>query len=100
MTAHTIEFTASRRRRRSLCGPTPCLAARLSLGVILVGSAPTVALAQAALTWSDVRTRFQATNPSLQAGQIGIDESKAAEITANLRPNPNWSFAFDQIGNT
>jgi cobalt-zinc-cadmium efflux system outer membrane protein len=47
-----------------------------------------------------VRSRFQATNPSVQAGELGIDESKAAEITAELRPNPNWSSTFDQIGNT
>ncbi len=36
----------------------------------------------------------------MQAGQIGIDESKAAEITAFLRPNPQWSLTLDQVGNT
>ena len=45
--------------------------------------------AQAALTWSELRAKFEATNPTLIAGRIGIDESKAAEITAYLRPNPN-----------
>jgi cobalt-zinc-cadmium efflux system outer membrane protein len=40
------------------------------------------------------------TNPTLAAGQIGIDESKAAEITAYLRPNPLGSLTLDQIGNT
>ncbi len=58
------------------------------------------AAAQAPLTWPDVRARFEATNPLLQAGQIGIAESRAAEITAYLRPNPSWSLALDQIGNT
>ncbi len=53
-----------------------------------------------ALTWSDIRDRFRATNPTLQAGQIGIDESKAAEITAFLRPNPQWSLTLDQVGHT
>jgi cobalt-zinc-cadmium efflux system outer membrane protein len=56
--------------------------------------------AQKALTWQEVRERFEASNPSLRAGQIGIDESKASEITAYLRPNPQASLTFDQIGNT
>ena len=51
-------------------------------------------------TWHDVRDRFEATNPTLQAGRIGVDESKAAEITAFLRPNPQWSLTLDQVGNT
>ncbi len=58
------------------------------------------AAAQTALTWQELRDKFLATNPSLQAGQIGIDESKAVEITAYLRPNPTLSTTFDQIGHT
>jgi cobalt-zinc-cadmium efflux system outer membrane protein len=34
-------------------------------------------------------------NPSLRAGQIGVDESRANEITANLRPNPNLTLSTD-----
>jgi cobalt-zinc-cadmium efflux system outer membrane protein len=79
---------------------TRSIVARLNVGLIAIGSVATVARAQTALTWSDVRARFQATNPSLQAGQIGIDESRAAEITAYMRPNPSWSFTLDQIGNS
>jgi len=44
--------------------------------------------------------RLQAVNPVLQAGLIGVDESKATEITAFLRPNPTWSLTLDQVGNT
>ena len=44
--------------------------------------------AQTALTWQEVRAKFEAANPTLQAGQIGVDESRAQEITAYLRPNP------------
>jgi len=55
---------------------------------------------QTALTWTQVRDRFRATNPTLQAGRIGIDASRAAEITAYLRPNPEWSLTLDQVGNT
>jgi cobalt-zinc-cadmium efflux system outer membrane protein len=48
-------------------------------------------------TWDEVRTRFQAGNPTLRAGQIGIEESKAQEITAFLRPNPTLGILADQI---
>ena len=53
--------------------------------------------AQQALTWQEIRARFEAANPSLRAGQIGIDESRANETTAYLRPNPNFSILADQI---
>jgi cobalt-zinc-cadmium efflux system outer membrane protein len=44
-----------------------------------------------------VKTKFEAANPTLRAGQINIDESKAAEITAYLRPNPGFGFNIDQF---
>jgi cobalt-zinc-cadmium efflux system outer membrane protein len=53
--------------------------------------------AQQALTWQEIRARFEAANPALRAGQIGIDESRANETTAYLRPNPNFSVIADQI---
>jgi cobalt-zinc-cadmium efflux system outer membrane protein len=52
---------------------------------------------QRALTWQEVRDKFEAANPSLRADAIGIDESKANETTAYLRPNPNLSLLADQI---
>jgi cobalt-zinc-cadmium efflux system outer membrane protein len=51
--------------------------------------------AQKALTWQEVRDKFEAANPTLRAGQIGIDESKAQEITAFLRPNPSLTISTD-----
>jgi cobalt-zinc-cadmium efflux system outer membrane protein len=51
--------------------------------------------AQKPVTWQEVRQRFEAANPTLRAGQIGIDESKAQEITAFLRPNPNFTLSTD-----
>jgi len=51
--------------------------------------------AQKALTWQEVRDKFEAANPTLRAGQIGIDESRAEEITAFLRPNPNFTLSTD-----
>ena len=47
------------------------------------------------VTWRQVKERFEATNPTLKAAQLSIDESRAAEITAFLRPNPDLSFASD-----
>jgi cobalt-zinc-cadmium efflux system outer membrane protein len=52
---------------------------------------------QNAVTWQDLRDRFVATNPTLQASKIGIAESRAQEITAYLRPNPNVTGVLDQI---
>ena len=57
--------------------------------------AQTPAPAPSPLSWEQVRQRFEQSNPTLQAGQIGIDESKAQEITAFLRPNPNFTVALD-----
>ena len=73
---------------------------RAGVGCVLVTSIAATAAAQTVLTWLDVRARLQATNPTLLAGQIGIDESRATETTAYLRPNPQFSITFDQIGNT
>jgi cobalt-zinc-cadmium efflux system outer membrane protein len=55
------------------------------------------ARAQTALDWRQVQTRFQAANPAVRAGMINIEESKAAEITAYLRPNPNLTTSIDQL---
>ena len=49
------------------------------------------------MTWEQVRHRFEQDNPTLLAGKLNIDESKAQEITAYLRPNPNISLTADQF---
>src|SRR5437870_12282257 len=69
----------------------------LCLGLLLNLVLAASALAQKALTWQEVRDRFEALNPTLRAGLIGIDESKASEITAYLRPNPNLAVTTDGI---
>jgi cobalt-zinc-cadmium efflux system outer membrane protein len=53
------------------------------------------ARAQEALTWDQVRTRFETNNPTLLADELSIDQSKAEEITAFLRPNPTFSLSAD-----
>ncbi|HYM06045.1 MAG TPA: TolC family protein [Terriglobales bacterium] len=54
-----------------------------------------LAPAQKAFTWQEIKDRFEAANPTLKAAQLGIDESRAAQITAYLRPNPDFTEATD-----
>jgi outer membrane protein, heavy metal efflux system len=61
--------------------------------LFIAGASP--ALAQQPLTWEQVRQRFEQNNPTLVAGKLNIDESKAEEITAYLRPNPNFTLTAD-----
>lgn len=68
---------------------------RLCCGLFLTAALAETALAQKPLTWQEIRDKFEAANPSLRAGQIGIDESRAQEITAYLRPNPNLAVSVD-----
>jgi outer membrane protein, heavy metal efflux system len=70
---------------------------RLTLAVLAAATLAQSVPAQKALTWQEIRERFEAGNPTLRAGQIGVDESRAQEITAFLRPNPNLSLTADQI---
>jgi cobalt-zinc-cadmium efflux system outer membrane protein len=53
--------------------------------------------AQQALTWQQVREKFVTSNPTLLAARMGIEESKAQEITAYLRPNPTFTASADQL---
>lgn len=70
---------------------------RLCCGLFLSAIWAGCSFAQKALTWQEIRERFEAGNPALRAGQIGIDESRAQEITAYLRPNPTLGVTADQI---
>src|SRR5579872_4311744 len=49
----------------------------------------------ATYTWQQLLNKFEASNPTLTADRLNIDESKAAEITAYLRPNPDLSITTD-----
>jgi cobalt-zinc-cadmium efflux system outer membrane protein len=71
------------------------LSKRLCLASIVAALLAHSCLAQKALTWQEVRDKFDKANPSLLAGQIGIDESRASEITAYLRPNPGLTLSED-----
>jgi len=56
---------------------------------------PVPAAAQQALNWDQVKARFEASNPTLRADAMNVDEMKAQEITAFLRPNPQFTFSAD-----
>jgi len=53
------------------------------------------ARAQQALTWEQVRARFEQSNPALLADKLSVDESRAQEITAFLRPDPTFTLSAD-----
>jgi outer membrane protein, heavy metal efflux system len=51
--------------------------------------------AQQGLTWDQVKAKFEAGNPALKADADNVDEMKAEEITAYLRPNPTFTATAD-----
>jgi cobalt-zinc-cadmium efflux system outer membrane protein len=53
------------------------------------------ASAQQALTWDQVKAKFEAVNPVLKADAANVEEMKAEEITAFLRPNPQVGLLAD-----
>jgi outer membrane protein, heavy metal efflux system len=65
--------------------------------LVVMDSLSGESFAQQAFTWQEVRDKFIATNPTLLAGRLGIDEARAQEITANLRPNPTLTALTDYI---
>jgi cobalt-zinc-cadmium efflux system outer membrane protein len=68
---------------------------RVCLAAVLAAGFARNAAAQKPLTWDEVRARFEANNPTLSADKVSIDESKAQEITAYLRPNPQLTLTVD-----
>ncbi|HXB74857.1 MAG TPA: TolC family protein [Candidatus Acidoferrales bacterium] len=70
-----------------------CIIRYLCVSLWIAGGAA----AQTALTWQQVADKFRAANPNLRAGVLNIQESKASEITANLRPNPSATMTLDQL---
>ncbi|HUB02147.1 MAG TPA: TolC family protein [Terriglobales bacterium] len=50
---------------------------------------------QQSYTWPQIRDKFENSNPTLLADALNIQESKAEEITANLRPNPDLNLSVD-----
>jgi cobalt-zinc-cadmium efflux system outer membrane protein len=48
-------------------------------------------------TWEQIKDKFETTNPTVRAGEDNIAESKAMEVTAFLRPNPDFTVSVDQV---
>jgi outer membrane protein, heavy metal efflux system len=70
---------------------------QFGLGLFLAGCFAGSAFSQTPLSWTEVRDRFVSKNPTLIAGRIDVEESRAEEITAYLRPNPDLTGTIDQI---
>jgi outer membrane protein, heavy metal efflux system len=73
------------------------VAGRLCLQVAIAICLAQIAFAQQVVTWREAQDKFRAHNATLLAGQVTIDESRADEITAHLRPNPNLTLSWDQF---
>ena len=84
--------------RTSKPGPKACLSFGSSFALLLLildCLAPAAQAQQRTFTWQQIRDRFEASNPTLLADKLSIDESKAQEITAYLRPNPTFTLIAD-----
>src|SRR6478672_9621623 len=69
----------------------------LSCSIVATGFAALCSAQSRPLTWTEIRERFRVNNPNLLAGETSIQESRANEVTAGLRPNPTLSFVADQF---
>ena len=65
-----------------------------ALCAVLVVSSQ-IASAQSGYTWDQVKAKFEAANPILKSDQLNVEEMKAEEITAYLRPNPQFTMTED-----
>jgi cobalt-zinc-cadmium efflux system outer membrane protein len=68
---------------------------RLCLGILLLSLFVGEASAQRSYNWDQIKNKFEAANPALKADANNVDELKAEEITAYLRPNPQFSLTAD-----
>jgi len=89
-------LNTKRRARRENSWPTKrwlgC-ARILSFGLMTL-AVPAIS-AQQSLNWDQVKAKFEADNPAMRADADNVDEMKAEEITAFLRPNPQFTLAAD-----
>ena len=72
---------------------SPSMPARLAVAMLLLIA--TYSHAQESLTWDQVKSEFESENPALKADALSVDEMRAEEITAYLRPNPQFTAAAD-----
>jgi outer membrane protein, heavy metal efflux system len=70
-------------------------ATRVLALALVAGLSRTAHGQQHSFTWQQIRDRFEASNPALLADKLNVDEAKAQEITADLRPNPSFDLLTD-----
>ncbi len=67
------------------------------LALLITACAAPHSVAQTVYSWDQIKDKFRSANPSLRAGQLNVEESRAQEVTAFLRPNPDFTIAADQF---
>ncbi|HMK23585.1 MAG TPA: TolC family protein [Terriglobales bacterium] len=63
--------------------------------LLLLLLTPAIQAQSRTLTWEQVRAQFEAANPTLLADQLSVEESRAQQITAYFRPNPELTLSVD-----
>jgi len=67
----------------------------MRIAFMLAGMRIVTLSGQTAFTWQEIRQKFETANPTLKSAQLNVEESRAAEITAYLRPKPDLSLTAD-----
>lgn len=68
-----------------------------SSGALSAQQASSTPTSPNALTWEQTKARFEAANPQLKADALNVEELRAQEITAFLRPNPQFTASEDGL---
>jgi len=79
----------------AILGRSERLVLLLLVGASLGGSSAAQQLKATVWTWDQVKQEFELNNTTLLAAKLNIDELKAEEITAHLRPNPDFTLTAD-----
>jgi outer membrane protein, heavy metal efflux system len=87
----TIRAILFARNRRGI------LAAAVGLGLLLAEAAPAQPLAPVKITLDQAMQMAIRHNHTLQAARTQIQQNQAAEITANLRPNPTFFADWEYL---
>lgn len=73
-------------------------ARRLAIHVLLAAAACAQDPSQQkTITWQAAQDEFRSSNATLLASGISVEEARAQEITAYLRPNPDLTAGWDQL---
>lgn len=62
---------------------------------VLLAAVPVRLMSQQALTWDQIRAKFESANPVLKADALSVEETRAAQVSAYLRPNPQFTLSAD-----